>query len=98
NHRRIENREELNTVLSAAIGKLTASELFLQIHTYKIPAGMIQNIREVFEMKEAKQLLMTTGSLTGVRTFVAGPVNEPIELLPPPHFGEHTAEVTGVSP
>lgn len=95
NHRRIENREELNAVLSAAIGNLTASELFLQIHQYKIPAGIIQNIREVFEMKEAEPLLLRADSLTGVRTFVAAQLNEPQDLLPPPHFGEHTEEVLG---
>lgn len=93
NHRRIENREEMNAMLSNAITKLTASELFLQIHKLKIPAGMIQNVREVLEMKEAKQLLLNADSLTGVRTFVAQSSNEKISLLPPPNFGEHTEEI-----
>lgn len=94
NHRRIENREEMNTVLAQAIAQLTASELFLQIHKLKIPAGMIQNVREVFEMKEAKSLLMHADGLNGVRTFVAtGAVDRKATLLPPPHFGEHTEEI-----
>jgi len=93
NHRRIENREELNLVLAQAIHHLTASELFLQIHKLKIPAGMIQNVRDVFEMSSAKQLLMTADSLTGVRTFVANLSNSKLELSPPPHFGEHTDEI-----
>jgi crotonobetainyl-CoA:carnitine CoA-transferase CaiB-like acyl-CoA transferase len=67
--------------------------LFLQIHKLKIPAGVIQNVKEVFEMKEAKELIVTSGSLTGVRTFVACSGDEQMNLLPPPHFGEHTEEV-----
>lgn len=93
NHRRIENRVEMNAMLAQAISQLTASELFLQIHSLKIPAGIIQNVREVFEMKESKELLMTSGSLTGVRTFVARSADEKTTLLPPPHFGEHTEEI-----
>jgi crotonobetainyl-CoA:carnitine CoA-transferase CaiB-like acyl-CoA transferase len=94
NHRRIENREEMNGVLAKAISGLTASELFLQIHKLKIPAGIIQNVREVFEMQAAKDLLMYADSLRGVRTFVAkGKTDKSVQLLPPPHFGEHTEAV-----
>lgn len=93
NHRRIENRDEMNTVLSEAIRKLTVSELFLQIHQLKIPAGIIQNVREVFEMQAAKELLINADTLTGVRTFVASSSDKKIDLIPPPHFGEHTAEI-----
>lgn len=94
NHRRIENREELKQVLAQAIDQLSASELFLKIHALKIPAGIIQNVQEVFEMPEAKQLLMQHDDLVGVRTFVAaGSDLEPGAVLPPPHFGEHTQEI-----
>ena len=96
NHRRIENREEMNSVLSNAIQQLTASELFLQIHKFKIPAGIIQNVREVFEMQSAKDLMIQADGLTGIRTFVANPAKEKINLLPPPHFGEHTEEILGI--
>lgn len=94
NHRRIENRDEMNRILGEAIGKLTASELFLQIHKLKIPAGIIQNVREVLEMKEAGELIMQTDWIKGVRTFVAkGNIGEKNALIPPPHFGEHTNEI-----
>lgn len=94
NHRRIENREEMNTVLANAISLLTASELFLQIHKLKIPAGIIQNIREVFEMQSAKDLMLYADSLRGVKTFIAnGMDTKNIHLLPPPHFGEHTEQI-----
>ena len=94
NHRRIENREEMNAMLSRAIRNLSASEFFLQIHQLKIPAGMIQNVREVFEMESAKELLMNAGNLQGVKTFVAkDPAGKPVTLSPPPHVGEHTDEI-----
>jgi crotonobetainyl-CoA:carnitine CoA-transferase CaiB-like acyl-CoA transferase len=95
NHRRIENREELGRLLGDSIRKLTSSELFLKIHALKIPAGLIQNVREVFEMKEAKELLMNSEGLTGVKTYVGFTSNQlPVApLLPPPHFGEHTQDI-----
>lgn len=96
NHRRVENREALGRVLTKRIIRLNAGELLLKIHACKIPAGIIQNVREVFEMKEAKELLIQSNGLIGVTTFIANvsgyrfPVTD---LLPPPHFGEHTDEI-----
>jgi len=95
NHRRIEHREELTEVLGERIIQFTSSELFLKIHELKIPAGIIQNVAEVFEMKEAKELLITNKEITGVKTFVGvtGDRLPVTSLLPPPHFGEHTKEI-----
>ena len=94
NHRRVENREELGRLLGEKIALLHSGELLLKIHQYKIPAGIIQNVREVFEMKESKELLIKSDGLSGVKTFVASSANWQIgELTPPPHFGEHTEEV-----
>lgn len=100
NHRRVENREELSKVLEEKISQLQASELLLKINQYKIPAGIIQNVREVFEMKESQELLIKRDGITGVKTFVAKSANFQLPitgLLPPPHFGEHTNEVTSFS-
>jgi crotonobetainyl-CoA:carnitine CoA-transferase CaiB-like acyl-CoA transferase len=96
NHRRVENREELGGLLGEKIGLLHAAELLLKIHQYKIPAGIIQNVREVFEMKEARELLMESNGIKGVRTFAAKVPGDRLPvtgLLPPPHFGEHTQDV-----
>lgn len=96
NHRRIENRQEMYAVLSEAISKFNATELFIEINMFKIPAGIIQNVQEVFEMKEAQPLMMDADRLKGVRTFVAaGNIKGTASLLPPPHFGEHTEEIVG---
>lgn len=94
NHRRVENREELGKVLSEKIVQLNAAEVLLKIHAYKIPAGLIQQVHEVFDMKEAKELLITDDGFTGVKSFVASSANWHIDkLTPPPHFGEHTEEI-----
>jgi len=96
NHRRVENREELGRVLAEQIIHLNAAELLLKIHEFKIPAGIIQNVKEVFEMKEAKGLLIKSDGITGVRNFVARVTGNQLPvtgLLPPPHFGEHTRQI-----
>lgn len=96
NHRRVENREELGVLLGEKISQLIAGELLLKIHEYKIPAGIIQNVRDVFEMKEAKELLVESNGIIGVRSFVANVTGHQLPvtgLTPPPHFGEHTEEI-----
>lgn len=96
NHRRVENREELGRVLAERIIHMNAGELLLKIHEFKIPAGVIQNVKEALEMKEAKELLITNDGLTGVKSFVANVTGDQLQatgLLPPPHFGEHTKEI-----
>lgn len=92
---RVENREELNTILTKAIAKYESKKLLAKIHQHKIPAGIIQNVKEVFEMPEARELLITANGLIGVRSFIAKDTfaQLQLDLLPPPHFGEHTSEI-----
>jgi crotonobetainyl-CoA:carnitine CoA-transferase CaiB-like acyl-CoA transferase len=89
---RVENRLELSVILQAGIGKLTSGEFMAKINALKIPGGIIQNLQQVFEMKEAEQLVMEGNGIRGVRSFV-GSNSEASNLLPPPSFGEHTDEV-----
>ena len=57
--------------------------------------SFIQNMKEVFEMRAANDLLIKEESLIGVRTYVGKHSDSSVhmDLLPPPHFGEHTEEV-----
>jgi crotonobetainyl-CoA:carnitine CoA-transferase CaiB-like acyl-CoA transferase len=60
----------------------------------KIPAGVVQNMQEVFESPHAKELLLKKGDASGVRTYVGSSDREiSSHFLPPPHFAEHTVEV-----
>lgn len=100
NQNRVENRVHLNQLIAGKIMQFTSDPLLIKINALKIPAGLIKNLKEVFEMPEARELLMRSNDLTGVRTFVAGG-DKPVHLLRPPHLGEHTGEVlkaVGLSP
>jgi crotonobetainyl-CoA:carnitine CoA-transferase CaiB-like acyl-CoA transferase len=72
--------------------------LMAQIHSRKIPAGIIQNIKEALAMPGLDDVFLNSPDLKGIRSFVAKFPSEPSReseqnLLPPPHFGEHTDEV-----
>jgi crotonobetainyl-CoA:carnitine CoA-transferase CaiB-like acyl-CoA transferase len=91
NHNRVIHRVALQEILATAIASFDSSNLMNAIHIKKIPAGIIQSVDQVFEMKEAKGIVLDSDGLQGVRNFVG--THQPLQLLPPPHFGEHTDEV-----
>jgi crotonobetainyl-CoA:carnitine CoA-transferase CaiB-like acyl-CoA transferase len=93
NQQRVKNRGALNTVLASEIGRWPSDGLMKQIHALKIPAGLIQNVEQALDMKEADAIQLSGDSLKGLRNFVAMGLSVQRELLPPPHFGEHTSEI-----
>ncbi|HMI64620.1 MAG TPA: CoA transferase, partial [Cyclobacteriaceae bacterium] len=90
NLRRVENRLQLNQLISKKISELLSGPLLMKMNSLKIPVGVIQNVKEALDMPEAKELFIHSGSLTGIRSFV-GNAGSLTHLLPPPHCGEHTA-------
>lgn len=94
NQKRVNNREKLSEQLTEQIKKFESGDLMKGIHTAKIPAGIVQNVAEAFEMKAAKAVILKVGELSGLRNFIGGPAEwQQKDLLPPPHFGEHTEEI-----
>lgn len=96
NQQRVENKAELNLLLEERMAQMDSRYFLEKANHKKIPAGVIQNLKEVFEMKEADELLIKRDGLIGVKNFVgkgAGNRSPVTGLLPPPHFGEHTEEV-----
>jgi crotonobetainyl-CoA:carnitine CoA-transferase CaiB-like acyl-CoA transferase len=95
NQNRIKNRAELAEMLGNEIEKMNSNEFLKSLHKKKVPAGLIQNVKEVFEMREARELLVENDGIVGVRSFVAKDSGqwEATNLMPPPHFGEHDDEV-----
>jgi crotonobetainyl-CoA:carnitine CoA-transferase CaiB-like acyl-CoA transferase len=91
NKERVHNRKELNEFLQEKVKHYHSGDLSRQLLALKIPAGLIQNLEQVFNMKEAGDLILSSGELHGIRTY-AGKVEttKNLNLLPPPHFGEHT--------
>lgn len=99
NQQRVENRPELNKILAKAIAGLEAKELMGRINRLKIPAGLIQNMKEAFSANAATEILIGSGDLTGVKNFVghlSSIESRNVGLLPPPHLGEHTEEIVGM--
>jgi crotonobetainyl-CoA:carnitine CoA-transferase CaiB-like acyl-CoA transferase len=88
---RVRDRTNVSETISLKVGALWSDELIPKINDLKIPAGIIQDIKEVFDMPEAKDLLISAGGLKGVRSFVANTTFR--NLSPPPHLGEHTDEI-----
>ncbi|HTH55944.1 MAG TPA: CoA transferase [Cyclobacteriaceae bacterium] len=95
NHQRVANRESVNAVIAKKILQLDSHDLIQKLNNQKIPAGFIQNMKEVFEMPAAKKIVMADAGVKGVRSFVAKShsLYAPFGVLPPPHFGEHTLEI-----
>lgn len=98
NEARVINRTMLQGLLQQVISNWGSEDLLPQLHIRKIPAGIIQNMQQAFEMPQAKELLMTNEALQGVRTFVASfPTlnvgSQLLNLTSPPHLGEHTEEI-----
>lgn len=96
NSSRVTNRLPLNMELQLKIGLFKASVLMTRIQNAKIPAGVIQNLQQVFDMNEAVELILKTSKAIGVKNFAAiTSYSTKKPLLSPPHLGEHTEEVIG---
>lgn len=97
NQLRVLNREELAVLLAPAFESRQANELMVKIHRKKIPAGIIQNVKEALTLPEVQNTFLQSGELKGIRSFIAQlsaqSGESKINLLPPPHFGEHTQEI-----
>jgi crotonobetainyl-CoA:carnitine CoA-transferase CaiB-like acyl-CoA transferase len=94
NHQRVANREKLNHLITDRIAQRESYALMQKLNALKIPAGFIQNMKEVFEMAAAKEILVNSIELTGVKSFIAkGQFSQDLHLSPPPHLGEHTREI-----
>jgi crotonobetainyl-CoA:carnitine CoA-transferase CaiB-like acyl-CoA transferase len=96
NQQRVENRLALNELLLSAIARLNSKELMEKVNELKIPVGLIQNVEEAFSTNEAQEILINANGLVGVKNFIGNLSNfqsTTSNLLPPPHFGEHTEEV-----
>jgi crotonobetainyl-CoA:carnitine CoA-transferase CaiB-like acyl-CoA transferase len=98
NQLRVQNRVVLANLLAPAFKSRKSEDLMTQIHSKKIPAGIIQNIKEALAMPGLATVFINSPDLKGIRSFVAKfPTQSSREsaqnLLPPPHFGEHTDEI-----
>ncbi len=90
---RVRNRDELNRVLQDAIGAQDSDELLSALEGEKIPAGQIRNVGEALQDPAVRQIMLTAGGLSGIRTFAGQGPSISSHLSPPPRLGEHTSDV-----
>jgi crotonobetainyl-CoA:carnitine CoA-transferase CaiB-like acyl-CoA transferase len=97
NQLRVANRVALAQLFAPAFKSRQANELMAQIHRKKIPAGIIQTVKEALLMPEVESTFIQSDSLIGIKSFIALftgiLVDNTKGILPPPHFGEHTQEI-----
>lgn len=89
---RVEKRDELHQILSSVINGVSSQDLYARASKAKIPVGVIQNIEEALNMPEARELLIASDDLRGLRTYVGTSSGQELNphFLPPPHLGEHS--------
>lgn len=94
NPSRVNNRVLLHHVLQERIIDYKTDDFLNTLNQAKIPVGIIRNVAEVFELPQAKALLLHSNERIGVKTYVGSPNSKKTShFLPPPHFGEHTLEI-----
>jgi len=93
NELRVINRGALKDILGKAIKKVDSADFLMKLHSAKVPGGLIQNVKELFEMPEAIEMLLTSNGLMGVRSIAVRNYDDNFVLSPPPAFGQHTEEV-----
>lgn len=98
NELRVYNRASLDRELGILIKEQPSEELLPHLQQSKIPAGIIQNVSQALETKQATDLKLADNGLEGIKTFVGdfskdSQVQLKKSLLAPPHLGEHTNEI-----
>ncbi|WP_162427212.1 CaiB/BaiF CoA transferase family protein [Pontibacter pudoricolor] len=88
NYSRVQNRKELNELLRELIAKQNQQQLLNTLHKLHVPAGAVNSVADVFELPQARQLLLESpDAKPGVRqvAFKVGD-DEPVQLAPPPAY------------
>ena len=100
NQNRVINKLELNGILQELISSYTREEILSILSEKRIPAGGVFNMQEVFEIPESQKMIVEGQYENGMRikgvrsvAFTSSDNIVEEELLPPPHYGEHSVEI-----
>lgn len=82
---RVQNRVELEKVLSEAISRVNRDALLSALNASKVPVGAVNSLDEVFDLPEARALILDQNGKRSVRTvaFHAENFGLQSDLLPP---------------
>ena len=100
NQSRVKNKKEINAIIQDHISQYSREEVLQLLSEKRIPAGGVFNMKEVFEVPESEEMMLAADyadgrNIQGVKS-VAFDTTDPMkcgQLSPPPHYGEHTAEI-----
>ncbi len=70
NASRVKNRHVLKTILEKQILNYNSHELILKLNQHQIPAGIIKDIKEVFEEDRSKELILNDSIGSRVKTAI----------------------------
>lgn len=90
---RVKQRHSLNKMLGDAIAGRNSNDLVVEMNRSKIPGGVVRTVSEALADPLANSIKIIAEGMTGLRGLVASGIHESIRISPPPHLGEHTAEV-----
>lgn len=68
NHLRVSNRKALKDLLRPPIARFSRAELMQALQQKGVPAGSIRNMEEVFELEQARAMILTEKSKEGALT------------------------------
>ena len=85
---RVQNRQDLKSILSNLIFGREREELVIELHRQHVPAGAVNTIRDVFCMPQAQQMLLhAEGVKPGIRQVAFRLAGQQLpELSPPPAY------------
>ena len=99
NYNRVVNSSGLKEQLQELIGSYEREKILKLLESRRVPAGGVFNMKEVFETPEAAEMIMEAGynggTIKGVSSvaFTADRIQVRKDLLPPPHYGQHTRDI-----
>lgn len=100
NHLRVKNNEELKAILKKEIIKLNAHEIIKRLEKANVPAGTVRNIKEVFEIDEAKKMVierkLKNGRIIKGVNSISFNIRDNFNkknMKRPPHLNEHKKEI-----
>ena len=91
NHGRVQNREELKSVLADSLKSMDRDALLEKLHDASIPAGKLNDLEYVFTNSAALNMVVENDGVRSVRQGAYSDKDNTIRR--PPHFGEHTKTI-----
>ena len=95
NPRRLENRDELVEVIAARFAERDSATWLELLHAAGVPAAPVRDVGQIadHEQTRALGLLQKLGDRTAVGLPLSLDGERPAYASPPPHLGEHSAEI-----